>query len=126
MLNNSDEDWYSTFVGTYAIPRVARAFEDSRFKYIDVSQPYYKINPLDSSIALKTSTLATKVGLIFTNDASLSGGGRINVKCNTSQVFIVGGDDSSNVSFICTSIDQYGNCSWEISNYSAYSEKENI
>lgn len=66
-------------MGNATTLRDASVYEDSNFKYIDINYPYYKINN-DSSVALRTNLLATKVGLILST--TNGNDGRFNIKLN--------------------------------------------
>jgi hypothetical protein len=66
----ADLDYYNTYIGDGVTVRDASTFENSRFKYIDVNKPYYKINN-DSSIAFLSNNLGQQIQLLF--DVSTAG-----------------------------------------------------
>lgn len=65
-ITTIDTDFYNTYVGADASTRVAdpSVWENTKYAYIDVNQPYYKITN-DVSIAFKTSQLGQEFQIIF-------------------------------------------------------------
>jgi len=71
-ITTIDTDYYTSYINRSDDVRVADLSigENSRFKYIDVIKPYYKISN-DASVAFKTTNLGQQFQLLF--DVSTSG-----------------------------------------------------